>query len=81
MAAILYVRCNLKPVGQSRSLSVGAEFLETYVSRNPHDRVHVIDVYRDPIQRIDAAYWCNGLCWATSLFTIYRRSWSLHEAH
>jgi FMN-dependent NADH-azoreductase len=54
MADILYVSCNLKPVGQSRSLSVGAEFLETYVSRNPHDRVHVIDVYRDPIQRIDA---------------------------
>jgi FMN-dependent NADH-azoreductase len=54
MADILYVSCNLKPVGQSRSLSVGAEFLDAYVSRNPDDRIHAIDLYRDPIQRIDA---------------------------
>ena len=54
MADILYVTCNLKPVAQSRGLSVGAQFLEAYVGRNPHDRVHLIDVYRDPIQRIDA---------------------------
>jgi FMN-dependent NADH-azoreductase len=54
MADILYVSCNLKPVGQSRSLMVGADFLEAYVSRKPDDRIHTIDLYRDPIQRIDA---------------------------
>jgi len=54
MAKILYVSCNLKPVGQSRSLSVGAEFLDAYVSQNPDDHLQAIDLYRDPIQRIDA---------------------------
>ncbi len=54
MSEILYVSCNLKPAGQSRSLSVGAEFLDAYVRQNPADTLHSIDLYRDPIQRIDA---------------------------
>src|ERR1700674_3752939 len=54
MAQLLYVSCTLKPAGQSRSLSVGAEFLDAYVSQNPDDHLQAIDLYRDPIQRIDA---------------------------
>jgi FMN-dependent NADH-azoreductase len=54
MSEILYVSCNLKPVRQSRSLSVGAQFLDAYVKKNPSDVLHWLDLYRDPIQRIDA---------------------------
>jgi FMN-dependent NADH-azoreductase len=54
MAKLLYVTCNLKPVGLSRSLSVGKEFLDEYIRQNPSDEVHVLDLYRDNIQRIDA---------------------------
>lgn len=54
MAKMLYVTCNLKPVEQSISLSIGKEFLNEYISRNPHDEVHFLDLYRDNIQRFDA---------------------------
>lgn len=54
MAKLLYVTCNLKPVEHSRSLSVGKEFLDTYLTQNPDDEVHFLDLYRDNIQRIDA---------------------------
>ncbi len=54
MAKLLYVTCNLKPVEHSRSLSVGKEFLDEYLRQNPDDEVHVLDLYRDNIQRIDA---------------------------
>ena len=54
MKKLLYVTCNLKPVGHSRSLSVGKEFIDEYHRHNPDDEVHVIDLYRDNIQRIDA---------------------------
>lgn len=54
MAKLLYVTCNLKPVEDSRSLSVGKEFLDEYIRRNPQDEVHLLDLYRDNIQRIDA---------------------------
>ncbi len=54
MAKLLYVTCNLKPVEHSRSLSVGKEFLDEYVRRNPGDEVHFLELYRDNIQRIDA---------------------------
>ena len=54
MAKLLYVTCNLKPVELSRSLSVGKEFLDEYLRQNPDDEVHILDLYRDNIQRIDA---------------------------
>ncbi|KAA0890387.1 FMN-dependent NADH-azoreductase [Oryzomonas rubra] len=54
MANLLYVTCNLKPVEQSRSLTAAREFLETYLRYNPNDQVDFLDVYRDPIQRIDS---------------------------
>ena len=54
MATLLYVTCNLKPVEQSNSLSVGKEFLDEYLRRNPDDEVHFLDLYRDNIQRFDA---------------------------
>src|SRR5690242_10086079 len=54
MANLLYVTCNLKPAELSRSLSVGKEFLDEYLWRNPDDEVHFLDLYRDNIQRIDA---------------------------
>lgn len=53
MSTVLYVTCNLKPVDMSRSLFIGREFIEKYTKHNPTDRIEQIDVYRDPIQRID----------------------------
>jgi len=54
MKKLLYVTCNLKPTEQSRSLSVGKEFLDEYLRHHPDDEVHFLDLYRDNIQRIDA---------------------------
>lgn len=54
MAKLLYITCNLKPTELSCSLSVGKEFLDEYLRRNPEDEVHFLDLYRDNIQRIDA---------------------------
>jgi len=54
MANILYITCNLKPCAQSRSLTIGSEFLMKYLKHNPDDRIDCLDLYRDPIQRIDA---------------------------
>ncbi|ACD95161.1 FMN-dependent NADH-azoreductase [Trichlorobacter lovleyi] len=53
MANILYITCNLKPREQSRSLTIGNEFLKRYSERHPEDRIDFLDLYRDPIQRID----------------------------
>jgi FMN-dependent NADH-azoreductase len=53
MANLLYVTCNVRPRDRSRSLSLGYEFLDEYLRRNPHDEVQVIDLYRDGIQRVD----------------------------
>ncbi len=54
MANVLYITCNLKPHEQSRSLTLGREFLAAYMERHPDDRIDVLDLYRDHIQRIDA---------------------------
>ena len=53
MANLLYVTCNVMPQEQSRILSLGNEFLDEYLLRNPWDEVQVLDLYRDSIQRID----------------------------
>ena len=53
MANLLYVTCNVRPQDRSRSLSLGFEFLDEYLRRNPHDEVQVLDLYRDGIQRVD----------------------------
>lgn len=53
MANLLYVTCNVRPQDRSRTLSLGNEFLEEYLLRNPWDEVQIFDVYRDSIQRID----------------------------
>ena len=53
MATVLYVTSNLKSVEESQSLFIGREFIRQYTSLNPNDRIEQIDVYRDPIQRID----------------------------
>ena len=53
MADILFIKCNLKPVQDSSSQILAKAFLETYLQKNPNDRIDFIDVYRDPIQRID----------------------------
>ncbi len=53
MATLLYVTCNVRPQDRSRTLSLGNEFLEEYLRRNPQDEVQVLDLYRDSIQRVD----------------------------
>jgi len=54
MANLLYITCNLSPVERSRSLTLGAEFLDEYLRWNPRDQVYLLDLYRDNIQHIDA---------------------------
>jgi FMN-dependent NADH-azoreductase len=54
MATVLYVTCNLKPATVSRSLSVGTAFLLEYGRTHPGDEIQMLDLYRDPIQRIDS---------------------------
>lgn len=53
MANLLYVTCNVRPQDKSRTLSLGYEFLDEYLRRNPLDEVQVLDLYRDGIQRVD----------------------------
>ncbi len=53
MANLLYVTCNVRPQDKSRTLTLGYEFLEEYLRRNPQDEVQVLDLYRDSIQRVD----------------------------
>ncbi len=53
MASLLYVTCNVRPQDKSRTLSLGYEFLDEYLRRNPQDEVQVLDLYRDSIQRVD----------------------------
>lgn len=53
MANLLYVTCNVRTQDRSRSLSLGAEFLEEYLLCNPREEVQVLDLYRDSIQRVD----------------------------
>ncbi|EFK11733.1 putative FMN-dependent NADH-azoreductase 2 [delta proteobacterium NaphS2] len=53
MATILFITCNLKPVENSSSQTAAKVFLEAYLQYNSNDVIDFIDVYRDPIQRID----------------------------
>ena len=53
MANLLYITCNVRPLDRSRTLSLGNEFLEEYIHRNPKDEVQILDLYRDSIQRVD----------------------------
>ena len=53
MTNLLYVTCNISAQDVSRTLSLGAEFLEEYLLMNPQDEVQVLDLYRDNIQRFD----------------------------
>jgi len=53
MANLLYITCDIKPQEQSRTLTLGYEFLEEYLRCNTQDEVQVLDLYRDNIQRID----------------------------
>jgi FMN-dependent NADH-azoreductase len=54
MAKLLNVVCELKPEEKSPGLYVASEFLREYLKWNPRDEIHTVDLYRDPIQRIDA---------------------------
>lgn len=53
MANLLYVTCNVRAQDKSRTLSLGYEFLDEYLRRNPQDEAQVLDLYRDGIQRVD----------------------------
>jgi FMN-dependent NADH-azoreductase len=54
MAKLLYIMCELNPAEKSPALFVASKFLNEYLKRNPSDEIHVLDLYRDYIQRIDA---------------------------
>ena len=53
MSNLLYITCNVRPLEQSRTLTLGNEFLEEYQRLNPQDEIEIIDLYRDSIQRVD----------------------------
>ncbi|GFO53775.1 FMN-dependent NADH-azoreductase [Geomonas sp. Red276] len=53
MAKLLYVTCNVASPERSRTLSLGNEFLESYLRHNRDDEVHILDLYRDHIPRVD----------------------------
>lgn len=53
MAKLLYVTCDLRPSVQSCCLMAGQAFLDEYVKLNPRDEIHMLDLYRDPIQTAD----------------------------
>ena len=53
MANILFITCNLKPTEDSSSLTAAKVFLDAYLQYHSNDIVDFIDVYRDPVQRID----------------------------
>ncbi len=53
MATLLYVTCNIRTQNESRTLSLGHQFLEEYLQWNPQDEVEALDLYRDSIQRVD----------------------------
>ena len=43
MANLLYVTCNVRPQDKSRTLSLGYEFLDEYLRRNPRERERCAD--------------------------------------
>lgn len=53
MVNLLYVTCNVRLQDRSRTLSLGYEFLDEYLRRNPQDEAQVLNLYRDSIQRVD----------------------------
>lgn len=53
MACVLYITCNIRTQSESRSLTLGQQFLEEYLQQNPQDEVEALDLYRDSIQRVD----------------------------
>jgi FMN-dependent NADH-azoreductase len=53
MAKLLYVTCDLRQTEESACLKAGAAFLDEYLKRNPCDEVHMLDLYRDPVQPAD----------------------------
>lgn len=53
MAKLLYITCDLRPNEQSCCLIAGVAFLDEYLKLNPRDEVHMLDLYRDPVQSAD----------------------------
>ena len=53
MAKLLYITCDLRPSEQSCCLTVGLAFLNEYLQWNPRDDIHMLDLYRDPVQSAD----------------------------
>jgi len=53
MAKLLYVTCDLRPFEQSCCLLAGLDFLDQYLKRNPRAEIHMLDLYRDPVQSAD----------------------------
>jgi len=53
MGKLLYVTCNVASPDRSRTLSLGYEFLESYLRWHRDDEVYILDLYRDNIPRVD----------------------------
>lgn len=53
MTKLLYITCDLRTTEESCCLLAGQAFLDEYLQQNPGDEVHMLDLYRDPIQSSD----------------------------
>lgn len=53
MSKLLYITCDLRPSEQSCCLTAGQAFLDEYLKQNPRDEIHMLDLYRDPVQPVD----------------------------
>ncbi|MBU5613912.1 NAD(P)H-dependent oxidoreductase [Geomonas azotofigens] len=53
MSILLYITCDLRQQEQSCCLTAGLAFLDAYQKANPRDEIHMLDLYRDPLQPAD----------------------------
>jgi FMN-dependent NADH-azoreductase len=54
MAKVLYITANPKEESRSYGKTIGRHFLEAYASARPDDDIFELDLYRSPVQLIDA---------------------------
>lgn len=49
MSAVLYIKANPKPEGESRTLKIADRFIKAYEEHNPDDRIITLDLYKEGI--------------------------------
>lgn len=49
MSKVLYIKANIKPVGESRTFQVSDYFVEQYQKEHPEDEIITLDLYKEEI--------------------------------